>query len=62
MEQITAFFAMGGYAGFVWTAFGTTALVLGALFLTSRRALKTREATLAGLRQQTSAGEGDRGD
>ena len=29
------FFAMGGYAGFVWSAYGVTALVLGVVALAS---------------------------
>jgi heme exporter protein CcmD len=28
---MSAFFDMGGYGGFIWSAYGITALVLGAL-------------------------------
>lgn len=31
------FFAMGGYAGFVWPAYGISALVLGGLVVSSIR-------------------------
>ncbi|MSP82169.1 MAG: heme exporter protein CcmD [Alphaproteobacteria bacterium] len=43
------FFAMGGYAAYVWPAFGVTAVVLAALLLTSRRRLKASEALLRDL-------------
>jgi len=49
MEQFGAFFHMGGYAAFVWPAFGITALVLVVLFLVSWRQLKASEADLARL-------------
>ncbi len=49
MEQITAFLAMGGYAGFVWPAFAVTFVVVVALAVASRRALKRAEAQLAAL-------------
>ncbi len=57
---------MGGYAGFVWPAFGISALVLVGLLVLSWRGLKAREAELAALpplpdraerrRRQRSAG------
>ena len=31
MRALTTYFAMGGYAGFVWPAYGIAALVLGVL-------------------------------
>lgn len=40
---------MGGYAGFVWSAFGITALVLVGLLVLSWRGLKARESELAAL-------------
>lgn len=51
------FFAMGGYASFIWPAFGITVVVLVALAFTSRRALKHREMTLASLQRQTTRGK-----
>ena len=41
------FLAMGGYADFVWAAYGLTAAVLSALVLASVRRLKTLERDLA---------------
>lgn len=49
MDAISTFFAMGGYAGFVWSAFGITALVMVGLLVASWRSLKTREAELDAL-------------
>ncbi len=49
MDAISTFFAMGGYAGFVWSAFGISALVLIGLLVVSWRGLKAREAELAAL-------------
>ncbi len=40
---------MGGYAAFVWSAFGVTALVMVGLLILSWRSLKAREAELAAL-------------
>lgn len=37
---------MGGYAAFVWPAFGITAAVLAVLFVASWRGVKAREAEL----------------
>ena len=40
---------MGGYAVFVWSAFGITALVMVGLLVASWRSLKAREAELDAL-------------
>lgn len=48
-----AFFDMGGYGGFVWPAYGLTALVLIAVLVASLRALRQREAALAALEHDT---------
>ena len=45
------FFHMGGYAAFIWPAFGIVAVVLLALMLVSRRTLKAQERTLAALEE-----------
>ncbi len=47
MEQLQNFFAMGGYGGFVWPAFGISALVLGWLLVSSLRRLRGLERALA---------------
>jgi heme exporter protein D len=41
------FLAMGGYAGFVWPAYGMTFLVMAILAIASRRAFLKRERQLA---------------
>ena len=48
---VSEFLAMGGYAGYVWSAFGITALVLLGLLVQSWRAARRREAELAHLRE-----------
>ena len=47
MEQFRDFLAMGGYAAFVWPAFGVSALVLGWLWIGSLRRLRGLERALA---------------
>jgi heme exporter protein D len=44
MAAIGDFLAMGGYAGFVWPAYGVAALVLIALVITSVRRARSAEA------------------
>lgn len=43
------FFHMGGYAGYVWPAYGIAALVLVILLFMTLRTLRAREADLANL-------------
>ncbi len=50
------FFAMNGYAGFVWPAFGLSAVILIGLFVSSLRAMRRTEAELAALKG-TDGGE-----
>ena len=52
-----SFFEMGGYAAYVWPAFGVGALVLIGLLLFSLHNLRNREAAL---RQLEAAGGGRR--
>ena len=49
---MTAFFEMGGYAGFIWPAYGAVTVVLVGLMVFSRRALKAAETELAALDPQ----------
>jgi heme exporter protein D len=44
-----SFFEMGGYAAYVWPAFGVAALIMIVLLILSVRALRAREATLKNL-------------
>ena len=55
MSHIETFFAMGGYAEFVWPAYAVTAIVLVGLLIASLWAMRTREAELEVLR--TASGD-----
>ena len=49
MTAIESWFAMGGYAGFVWPAYGVAAIVLGGLAVVSWRRYRRSAAALARL-------------
>ncbi len=49
MGSFGEFLAMGGHGGYVWSAYAIAAVVIGTLIVTSRRALKAREAEVAAL-------------
>ena len=49
MDSVNAFFHMGGYGGFVWPAYGLTAVVMIGLLVGTLRSLWTREAQLKAL-------------
>jgi heme exporter protein D len=51
MGDIGAFLAMGGYAGFVWPAYGVALVVLGGLALFSWRRYRESSVTLERLQQ-----------
>jgi heme exporter protein D len=51
MGAIGAFLAMGGYAGFVWPAYGVALAVLGGLALVSWRGYRESTVTLERLQQ-----------
>lgn len=63
MQSFSSFLNMGGYGGFVWTAWGLAALVIGGLTWSSLRDLRAREAEIAALeagaphRRPASGGE-----
>ena len=57
---MASFLDMGGYGGYVWPAFGVTALVLLGLLLASLRLLRAREDTLAAM--QSARSEDARGE
>ena len=50
-----SFVEMGGYAAYVWPAFGATALVLTVLLLSSLRSLRARKQMLEGLRESEAS-------
>ena len=43
----SGFWAMGGYAAYVWPAYAVTLLALGAVLVSAWRALKSAERELA---------------
>ena len=49
-DTVSSFFAMGGYAAFVWPAYALAAVVLVGLLLVSLRQLRRGEADLAAQR------------
>jgi heme exporter protein D len=49
MQNISEYFAMGGYAGFVWSAYGAAALILIGLLVMSWRNLRARQVEVAAL-------------
>ena len=53
MGDISAFLAMGGYAGFVWPAYGVALAVLGGLTFFSWRRYRESIATLERLQQDS---------
>lgn len=55
MDALSSYFAMGGYAGYVWPAYALAALVIAGLLLASWRGLKARERELR-LLQELSPG------
>ncbi len=57
MSAIGGWFAMGGYAAFVWPAYGVTAIVLGGLALVSWRRHRRSFAMLTRLQRQTGTRE-----
>ena len=60
-----SFFEMGGYAAYVWPAFGVAAAIMIALLVLSLRAMRAREAALKGLEaaaRHERAAEGGEGE
>jgi len=55
-----SFLEMGGYAAYVWPAFGITALILIVMLVWSMRTLRAREATLKSLEATVGGGRGRR--
>ena len=53
MSAIGGWFAMGGYAAFVWPAYGLAAIVLGGLAVFSWRRHRRSFAILGRLQRQT---------
>jgi heme exporter protein D len=51
MSQVAAFLAMGGYALYVWPAYGAAVAALGGLALLSWRRYRASEKALAAAQQ-----------
>lgn len=49
MEEITAFFEMGGYAAFVWPSLALTVVIMAGLLIVTLRQLRSRQRRLAEL-------------
>ncbi|MCP5365449.1 MAG: heme exporter protein CcmD [Hyphomicrobiales bacterium] len=52
MAEVLNFLQMGGYAMFVWGAFGITAIVLIALLVLSARSARRKQSLLAQLQNE----------
>ena len=61
MESVSEFFAMGGYAPYVWPSYLIAAGILVTLLGLSIRDLKRNENTLKGLRAERRSGVIDNG-
>jgi heme exporter protein D len=57
MNALSAWFDMGGYAAFVWSAYGIAALVLGGIAVNSWHRYRSSSETLARLQKQTGVRE-----
>ncbi len=64
MDGITEFLRMGGYAAFIWPAFGLAAVVMVGFAVQSRRSLRADQRTLDLLQtaRRAATGRGPRGD
>ena len=51
MDALATYFAMGGYAAFVWPAYGVAAAVLGGLALQSWRHYRASRDALASVQR-----------
>jgi heme exporter protein D len=49
LDTVREFLAMGGYAGFIWPAYGFAAVVLAGLIWVSIREVRRLEAEVAAL-------------
>jgi heme exporter protein CcmD len=56
MEDVLNYLNMGGYAAFVWGAYGLSALGLGGVFVMTLRTLKARQKEFDALKSQRREG------
>jgi heme exporter protein D len=57
MNALSSWLAMGGYAGFVWPAYGVAAIVLGSISFYSWQRYRASAEALARLQRQTGVRE-----
>lgn len=57
MDKIAEFFAMGGYAAYVWPALFLTAAVMVGMAWHASRSLRREEAAVAALEQRSVSPE-----
>ena len=56
METLAAFLDMGGYAAYVWPAYGLAFVALGGIVIITQRSLKAREAAFDALKRERRGG------
>lgn len=59
MDSFMTFLSMGGYAGFIWSAYGITALAFIALYVSTVRSLRQTEAELSALEGEAESSQAD---
>ena len=52
MDSLSTYLAMGGYASFVWSAYGIAAIVLGGITVASWRRYRASQDALERLQQR----------
>jgi len=57
---MSEFLEMGGYGAFVWPSYAVTALVMIAVFVSSRRFLKSKERELESLQREVDEKDASR--
>ena len=62
MDSLSTFFAMGGYAAFVWSGYGLVAVAMVGLLIGSLRTLHAREKEFAAVRRNRPAASNVAGD
>jgi heme exporter protein D len=58
MQALASYFAMGGYAAFIWPAYAVAGLVMVAMLADTLRTLKMRERQLRSLQGPLTARRG----
>ena len=60
MEPIQSFLEMGSYGSYVWPSYGLSALIMGALVISTLRRLRAREQELARRQSEYPSRRNDR--